>query len=110
MNAAHNECNGMNANIVIAQSAAQILWCAYCTWSARGMTRMSFRKVSHEAFVFLYFREIRKNRSHRPGGQSAPRLCNRYNLCPCARPAHVGECGPGPDFKFSQTVQVGWSC
>ena len=67
----------------------------------KSLTRPSF---------FLYFREIRKKRSHRPGGQSAPRLYNRYNHCPCARPAHVGECGPGPEFKFSKTVQVGWSC
>ena len=61
---------------------------------------------------FLYFREIRKKRSHWPGGQSAPRLYNCYNLCPCARPAHVGdsECWPGPEFKFSKTVEVGWSC
>ena len=59
---------------------------------------------------FLYFREVRNKRSHWPGGQSAPRLYNRYNLCPCARPAHVGECGPGPEFKFSKTVEVGWSC
>ena len=59
---------------------------------------------------FLYFREIRKKQSHWPGGQSAPRLYNRYNLCPCARPAHVGECGPGPEFKFSKTVEVSWSC
>ena len=60
--------------------------------------------------LFLYFREIRKKRSHWPDGQSAPWLYNRYNLCLCARPAHVGECGPGPEFKFSKTVQVGWSC
>ena len=55
---------------------------------------MSLKKVSYEAFVFLYFREIRKKRSQWPGGQSAQRLNNSYNLCPFARPAHVGECGP----------------
>ena len=50
------------------------------------------------AVFFLIFREIRKKRSHWLGGQSAPRLYNRYNLCPCAKPAHVGawECRPGP--------------
>ena len=57
---------------------------------------------------FLYFREFRKTRSHGPGSQSAPRLYNRYNLCQCARPAHVGKCWPGPEFKFSKTVEVGW--
>ena len=29
---------------------------------------------------------------------------NSYNLCPCARPAHVSECWPGPKFKSSKTV------
>ena len=47
---------------------------------------------------FLYFWEIKKKRSHWPGGQSdpsqIPRLYNCYNLCPCARRAHVGKCGP----------------
>ena len=38
---------------------------------------------------FLYFWEIRKKQSSWPGGQSAQRLYNCYNLCPCARPAHV---------------------
>ena len=51
---------------------------------------------------FLYFREITNKRSHWPGGQSAPRLYNSYNLCSCARPAHVGECWPGPEFKFTK--------
>ena len=48
--------------------------------------------------LVMYFQvwEIRKKRSHWPGSQPAPRLYNRYNLCPCARPAHVGECWPGP--------------
>ena len=52
-------------------------------------------------------------RSHWPCGQSAPRLYNSYNLCPCAKPAHVSvECWPGPEFKFSKTawVEVRWSC
>ena len=40
---------------------------------------------------FLYFQDIRNKRSHWPGGQSAPRLYNSYNLCPCARLAHVGD-------------------
>ena len=43
----------------------------------KSLTRPSF---------FLYFREIRKKGSHWPGGQSAPRLYNRCNLCPCAGP------------------------
>ena len=75
----------------------------YQSW-AWSLTRPSF---------FLYFREIRNKRSHWPqwpGGQSAPRLYNCYNLCPCARPAHVDECWPWPKFKFSKTVEVGWSC
>ena len=55
---------------------------------------------------FLYFREIRNKRSHWPGGQSAQKLYNCYNLCPCARHAHVGECWPGPEFKFSKTLQL----
>ena len=61
---------------------------------------------------FLHFQEIRKKWSHWPGGQSAPRFYNYYNLCPCARPSHVGECcqWPGPKFKFSKTVEVGKSC
>ena len=55
---------------------------------------------------FLYFREIRNKQRHWPGGQSALRLYNSYDLCPSARPAHVGECGPGPAFKISKTVEV----
>ena len=39
--------------------------------------------------------EIRKKQSQWPGSQSAPRLYNGYNLCLCARPAHVGKCWPG---------------
>ena len=39
---------------------------------------------------FLYFWEIRQKRIHWPGSQPALRLYNSYNLCPCARPAHVG--------------------
>ena len=66
----------------------------------------SFTKPS----FFLYFREIRNKRSNWPGGQSAPRHYNSYNLCLCAKPAYVGECWPGPEFKFSKTVEVGWSC
>ena len=58
---------------------------------------------------FLYFREIRNKWSHWPGGQSAPRLYYCFNLCSCARPTNVGECGSGPKFKFSKTVEVGWS-
>ena len=41
-------------------------------------------------FQVLYFQEIRNKRSHWPGCQSAPRLYNHSNLCPCARPAHLG--------------------
>ena len=58
----------------------------------------------------LYFWEVRKKRSHWPGCQSAPSFYNSYNFCPCARHAHVGKCGPWPKFKFSKTVEVGWSC
>ena len=44
---------------------------------------MSLNKVSVEPSFFLYFPwEIRKKRSHWPGGQSAPRLYYCYNLCP----------------------------
>ena len=59
---------------------------------------------------FLHFQEIRKKWSHWPGGQSTPRRYNYYNLCPCARPSHVGECWPGQEFKFSKTVEVGNLC
>ena len=86
-----------------------------CLKSGQNFSRSSpehepWKSLSRGLHSFLYFREIRKKRSYRPGGQSAPRLYNRYNHCPCARPAHVGECWPGPEFKFSKTVQVGWSC
>ena len=56
---------------------------------------MDFRKSLTRPSFFLYFREIRNKQSHWPGGQSAPKLYNLYNLCPCARPAHVGKCWPG---------------
>ena len=80
------------------------------TLPAAAVQGMNLRKVSDEAFVFSVLGEIKKKWSHWPGGpsQSAPRLYNRYNLCPCARPAHVGKCGPGPEFKFSKTVKVVW--
>ena len=48
------------------------------------------------------FEKIRNKRSHWPGSQPAPRLYNRNNLCPCARPAYVGECGQGPEFKSAR--------
>ena len=56
-------------------------------------------------------------RAYWPGGQSAPRFYNRYNLCPCARPALVGEFGPTARARtrvqllhwISKTVQVGLS-
>ena len=60
--------------------------------------------------IIVYFREIRNKLSHWPGCQSAQRLYNSYNLCPCARPSHVGKCWPGPEFKFSKAVEVWWSC
>ena len=50
---------------------------------------MSLKNVSYEAFVFSVFSRNQEKRSHWPGGQSAPRLSNRYNLCPCARPAQT---------------------
>ena len=28
-------------------------------------------------------------------------LYNHYNLCPCAKPAHVGKCWPGPQSSSS---------
>ena len=77
--------------------------------SVRGMSR---RKSLTRPSFFLYFREFMNKQSHLPCGQSAPTLYNRYNLCPCARPANVGECGPGPEFKFSKNsgrLEVGWS-
>ena len=64
--------------------------------SSPGPWAWALEKSLMRPSFFLYFREIRKKRSHWPGGQSAPRLYNSYNLCPCARPAHVGECWPGP--------------
>ena len=54
----------------------------------------ALKKSWTRPLLFLYFREIRKKRSHWPGGQSDLRLYNSYNLCPLARPAHVGEYGP----------------
>ena len=54
---------------------------------------------------FLFFREIRKKRRHWPGSQSAPRLYNCCNLCPYARPASLGKCWLGPQFKFPETVE-----
>ena len=62
---------------------------------------------------FLYFGEIRPGNKgiHWPGSQSAHRLYNLYNLCPCARPSHVGKFWrPGSEFKFSKTVKVRWLC
>ena len=41
------------------------------------------KKSLTTASFFLYFREIRNKWSHWPGGQSAPRLYNRYNLHMC---------------------------
>ena len=78
------------------------------TWAQRWAWALE-KSLMRPSF-FPYFRETRKKRSHWPGGQSAQRLYNSYNLCPCARPAHVGECWPGPEFKFSKTVEVRWSC
>ena len=49
-----------------------------------------------------YFWEIRKKPSSWPGSESASRLFKRYNLCPCSRP------WPGPELKFSKTVDVWW--
>ena len=63
-----------------------------------GAWALEVRKVFYGAFIFSVFWRIRNKWSHWPGGQSAPRLYNHYNLCPCARPAHVW---PGPRFKFS---------
>ena len=70
----------------------------------------ALKKNLYRPSFFLYFREIRKKRSHWPDDLSASRLYNRNYLCPCARPALVGEWGPWPVFKFSKTVEVGWSC
>ena len=50
--------------------------CQPWAWALKkSLTRPSF---------FLYFREIRKKQSHWPGSQSALRLYNCFNLCPCS--------------------------
>ena len=55
---------------------------------------------------FLYLQEIRKKRRHWYGCQSALRLYNRHNLCPCARPAHMGESEPcGREQAWVQVLQ-----
>ena len=55
---------------------------------------MSFRKVSYEDFVCSVFsgnQEKTKPLTRRSVSSKTPRLYNCSNLCPCARPAHVGE-------------------
>ena len=71
------------------------------SWKAPGA--WALKKSLTRPFFSLYFREIRNKRSHRPGGRSAPRLNNIYNLCPCARPAHVGECRPGQKTVYNSS-------
>ena len=107
------ECDKMYRSKVYVQ---ELPWYSIWTWywtpalQLKSVWGMSLEKSLMRPSFFLYFRKIRNKRSHWPGGQLAPRLYNCYNLCPCARPAHVGECWPGPEFKFSKTVEVRWSC
>ena len=73
-----------------------LTWLSHCCLSlqycwvtpCRGV---SPKNVSDEAFVFFVFSRNQEKWSHWPGSQSTPRLHNCYNLCPCARPSHMGE-------------------
>ena len=55
------------------------------------MRGISLRNIADEAFVFIFSRNQEKPKPL-SGCQLAPWLYIRYNLCPCARPAHVGKC------------------
>ena len=62
---------------------------------------------------FLYFEKSGINEANDLAVsqlRAGPRLYSSYKLYPCARPAHVGYCGPGAEFKFSKIVEVRWSC
>ena len=78
----------------------------------RGWGQWALKRSLMKPLYFLYFWDLRNKRSHWTGRccQPAPRLYNSYNLCPCARPTQVGECWPGPEFKFFKTVEVVCSC
>ena len=65
----------------------------------------------------LLFRQFKENDGQAFSDTIGPtlrRLYNRYNHCPCARPAHVAEswpaCGRWPYSKCFKIVEVGCSC
>ena len=68
---------------------------------------MGLRKVSYVAFIFSVFS---RNQEKMKATDLAVSQLQGSTICPCARPAHVSKGGPGPEFKFSKTVEVGWSC
>ena len=64
---------------------------------------MSLRKVTYEAFIFLYFREIWKNEAT----DLAVSQLRRSTIAIIS--AHVACVRQHmPEFKFSKTVEVGW--
>ena len=83
---------GQRSSLLRSVSSLSLAWLPQISLLAPGA--WALKKSLTRPLPFLYFREIRKKRSHWPGGQSDLRLYNSYNLCPLARPAHVGEYGP----------------
>ena len=83
---------GQRSSLLRSVSSLSLAWLPQISLLAPGA--WALKKSLTRPVPFLYFREIRKIRSHWPGGQSDLRLYNSYNLCPLARPAHVGEYGP----------------
>ena len=75
--------------------------------TARQLGAWAWEKSLMRPLVFIYFREIRKKRSHRPGGQSAPRL---YNSIIAIISAHVpgphmwATAGPGPSSSSQNSA------
>ena len=83
-------CQSQNASELILDCAGltcvflQVItfWITLAVKQLGSALGMSLRKVSYETFVFSVF----------TGRNNAQRLYNRYNLWPCSKPAHVGEC------------------
>ena len=61
---------------------------------------MSLRKVSYNLQGLRFFGIFEKSGKNEATDLAVSQLrlrgSTRYDLCPCARPAHVGECGTGP--------------
>ena len=88
-----------------------IKWCQQCFVSNKLLGAWALEKSLMRPSFFLYLQEIRKKRRHWYGCQSALRLYNRHNLCPCARPAHMGESEPcGREQAWVQVLQNSGCC